>query len=149
LLSYWFGENPHNGAANQDNGTGYVMRVVYQTKMWEAAAAWSKTTYRNTPVSATAGAPSGDFATWNLAASYDFGLARRMAAHARDERKRVVPACTRGWPLAGVVRFGPYECRASVGEYRIDACTALVPRTLQWGMGYVHDLAKRTASDAT
>jgi len=149
LLSYWFGENPHNGAANQDNGTGYGVRVGYQTKVWEAAAAWSKTTYRNTPVTATAGAPSGDFATWNLAASYDFGVARRMATYARDERKHVVPARTRGWLLAAVVPFGPYEFRASVGEYRIDACTSLVPRTLQWGIGYVHNLSKRTASDAT
>ena len=125
------------------------MRVVYQTKMWEAAAAWSKTTYRNTPVSATAESPSGDFATWNLAASYDFGHAKRMATHARDERKRVVPARTRGRLLAGVVPFGPYEFLTSVGEYRIDACTALVPRTLRLGMGYVHNLAKRMASDTS
>jgi predicted porin len=72
-----------------------------------------------------------------------------MATYARDERKHVVPARTRGWLLAAVVPFGPHEFRASVGAYRIDACTALVPRTLQWGMGYVHNLSKRTASDAT
>lgn len=148
-LSHWFGNNPHNGAVNQDDGTGNGVRVGYQNKVWEAAAAWARTTYRATPVATTTGAPSGDFAAWNVAGSYDFGLVKLLATYARDERRSDVPARGRGWLLGAVAPVGPDEFRFSIGEYRINAGTALVPRTLQWGIGYVHNLSKRTALYAT
>jgi predicted porin len=149
-VSYWMGENVKNGAINEDDGTGAGIRLGYERGPFLVQAGYGKTRYRGTPVATTAGAQSGDFQSWNVGGSWDFGVAKVMAVFSREERQSVSPAKGQGWLVGTRVPLGVGELRASFGQYEVDAGAATVdPRTRQMSVGYVYNLSKRTALYST
>jgi len=89
-----------------------------------------------------AGRPSQD--VWDLAGSYDFGVAKVAAAYgyrevnATDERNSWMLGVT--VPVSGAGRV-----LASYNYTKLDVSgTSVDPKATQWAIGYVHDLSKRT-----
>ena len=89
-----------------------------------------------------AGGPSQD--VWDLAGSYDFGVAKVAAAYgyrevnATDERNSWMLGVT--VPVSGAGRV-----LASYNYTKLDKSgTSVDPKSTQWAIGYVHDLSKRT-----
>lgn len=148
-VSYWLGENPKNGAPNQDDGTGAGVRVGYTAGPVDVSAAWSKTKYRATPVATTTGAPSGDFSVWNVGGQWTLSAVRLMATYDRDKRGGAAPVDARSWLVGGVMPIGPHEIKASFSEYRINAGTGIEPRSRLVALGYVYNVSKRTSVYAT
>lgn len=148
--SYWLGEAPERGPASDGDGTGRGVRAGYKRGPFDVSASWAKTRYRGTPVGTAAGAPSGDFQTWNLYGSWDFGPARVMAQYVNDSRASTVRAEARGWMLSALMApVGKHEFKASYGEYKVDGGTGTVPRTREFAIGDVYPLSKRTVLYAT
>lgn len=145
MASYWLGENPQNGAANEDDGTGYGARIGYRGGPFEIAAAWAKTRFRNTPVSTAAGAPSGDFRDMNFGGKWNVGIATLMAHYTRETRLSTTRADGRGWLFGASIPVGPHEVNVEYNTYRIDAGTGTRPRTNLVALQYVHNLSRRTA----
>ncbi|HSV82025.1 MAG TPA: porin [Ramlibacter sp.] len=143
--SYWLGENPGNGAANEDDGQGGGLRVGYAKGPFNVAAGWQRTTFRATPVATSAGAPSGDLVSWNIGGQWDLGTVRLMGVYGSNTRKSAVEAEGRGWTFGGIVPVGVGEIRAALSQYRIDAGPGADPRARKASLGYVHNLSKRTA----
>ncbi|HSV83356.1 MAG TPA: porin [Ramlibacter sp.] len=147
--SYWLGENPQNGATNEDDGTGGSLRVGYARGAFNGAVGWGRTRYRATPVAASPGAPSGDFTSWNIGAQWTFGVARLMGLYGREKRESAVEAEGRGWLVGASMPVGVGEIRASFSQYEIDGGPGADPRARKLAIGYVHNLSKRTAVYAT
>ena len=89
-----------------------------------------------------AGRPSQD--VWDLAGSYDFGVAKVAAAYgyrevnATDERNSWMLGVT--VPVSGAGRV-----LASYNYTKLDESgTSVDPKSTQWAIGYEHDLSKRT-----
>ena len=148
-VSYWLGENPKNGAANENDGTGYGGRLGYGSGPFEVAAGYSKTRYRATPVATTVGAPSGDLQSWNVGGSWNTGPVKLVAVYNRDTRESTVKAEGRGYLVGATAPFGPHELRASYGQYEIDGGPGADPRTRVLALGYVYNFSKRTAAYVT
>lgn len=90
----------------------------------------------------TTGAASLD--VWDLAGSYDFGVAKVAAAYghrevnATDERNSWMLGVT--VPVSGAGRV-----LASYNYTKLDKSgTSVDPKSTQWAIGYEHDLSKRT-----
>jgi predicted porin len=148
--SYWLGENLHTGAANDRDGTGGGIRASYASGPIDVAVAWTNTTYKGTPVAATAGAPSGDFQSWSIGSKWKFRWATLIGLVGRDTRKSAPAAEGRGWLLGVEIPAGPGEFRASLDHYMIDAGPATAdPRATKLAIGYIYNFSKRTALYAT
>lgn len=148
--SYWLGEAPERGPASDGDGTGRGVRAGYKSGPVDVAASWARTRYRATPVGTAAGAPSGDFRTWNLYGSWDFGPARVMAQYVSDARESTLRAEGRGWMLSFFLApIGKHEFKGWIGEYRVDGGTGTTPRTREIAVGDVYPLSKRTVLYAT
>jgi predicted porin len=139
-VNYWFGENAQNGAVTEDDGTGYGLRVGYGAGPFNVALGLARTEYA-----------AGDFRTWNLGGSWDFGMAKVMAQYGRDELGGAANTDGRGWLIGALVPVGAGEIRAAYSEYRFDLNVAGLadPRARKLALGYVHNLSKRTALYAT
>jgi predicted porin len=127
---YFLGENPQTGAATEDDGTGYGLRLGYAAGPLNVAVA-----YQNTEFAA------GDVKTMNLGASWDFGVVKAMATYNRD---RVPGQTGTAWVLGALVPMGAGEVRASFSQFTTDL-GATEPRARKLALGYVHNLSKRTA----
>jgi predicted porin len=138
--AYWLGENPKNGAATEDDGKGFGLRVGYGSGPFNVAAAWSRTNYA-----------TGDYRTWNIGGQWDFGVAKALAQYQRDKLTAPADIDMRGWLIGALVPVGAGEIRASFSESRIDPNVAGLtePRARKLALGYVHNLSKRTALYAT
>jgi predicted porin len=139
---YYLGENVQNGAATEDDGRGYGLRLGYGAGPWNVSAVWERTTYATT-------ATTGDFRTWSVAGQWDFGMAKLMGQYVRDSRDSTVNTDGRGWLIGALVPVGAGEIRASYSEYRMDNGPGADPRSRKLALGYVHNLSKRTALYAT
>ena len=137
---YWMGENAQTGAATEDDGTGFGLRLGYGQGPFNVALGWARTNYA-----------AGDFRTWNLGGQWDFGMAKLMAQYGRDEIAGAANVDGRGWLIGALVPVGAGEVRASYSEYRFDLNVAGLsePRARKFALGYVHNLSKRTAVYAT
>jgi predicted porin len=137
---YWMGENAQTGAATEDDGTGFGLRIGYGSGPFNVALGWQRTNFA-----------AGDFRSWNLGGQWDFGMAKLMAQYGRDEGSfgGVAAADGRGWLIGALVPVGAGEVRASYSEYRFDFGAAGEPRARKFAIGYVHNLSKRTAVYAT
>jgi predicted porin len=141
---YWLGENPQNGAANEDDGSGAALRVGYEAGPLHISAGWGRTRYRATPVAATAGAPSGDHQMRNVGASWNFGPARLSGMYESDTRRSALQSQGKGWIIATAVPVGVGEILAGYSTFKIDAGPGLDPSARKVSVGYRHNLSKRT-----
>ncbi|MBO9648624.1 MAG: porin [Variovorax sp.] len=116
--------------------------------------------------------------TWNLGASYDFGVVKLFGEYssAKNETDRSNPNLfnafgltdpgAKGWLLGATVPVGPGLIRASYSavkysDLQIPGATTAIsqnltqlfglqdPKADKWAIGYVHNLSKRTALYAT
>ena len=145
-VNYWFGENDATG--NEDLGDGYGLRLGYGAGPFNVALSFARTDLSTDAPVVT----DGDYSTWNLGGSWDFGMAKVMAQYQRDNVDTGVGDFDgRGWLLGALVPVGAGEIRASYSEYRTDPI--LVggedTRGRKLALGYVHNLSKRTALYAT
>jgi predicted porin len=91
------------------------------------------------------GAPplvTGDFKTWFIGATYDFGVAKAHFAFADSEVERLTTLDQRSWLIGATLPIGVGEVLASyvMNDVRdIDE-----GKTHQFAIGYTHPLSKRT-----
>lgn len=128
-VQYYLGENPRNGAANQDDGTGAGVRVGYAAGPVNVAVAVARTKYA-----------AGDVRQYNMGAQWDFGPAKLVAEYSRDQNG---PLKARGFSLGSLIGVGAGVIKVAYSGYRTDA--AGDPRSSKLAVGYVHNLSKRTA----
>lgn len=128
-VQYYLGENPQNGAATEDDGTGGGVRVGYSSGPIYASIATGRTNYA-----------AGDVRQSNAVATYNFGVAKVGLQYSRDKNG---PLTGKGWLLGGWLPVGPGEFLASYSQYETDA--AGNPKGKKLALGYVHNLSKRTA----
>jgi predicted porin len=127
---YFLGENPQNGAATEDDGTGFGLRVGFASGPFNVAAAYQDSEFA-----------AGDVRTFNIGGSWDFGVARAMAVFNRD---RIPGRSDTSWSLGALVPVGPGEIRVSYSQLTVDL-GATEPKARKMALGYVHNLSKRTA----
>ena len=142
------GENP-SGAANSKDGNYYAARLGYAQGPLDVAGAYSQTKYVGT-------ATLGDYTHANLGASYDAGFAKFFALYNRVEvdlapgkvRKNTVdvgahipvsPQSKIRVSYAMLSDGSSNSLRNANGSARDTNDARLI------GIGYVHDLSKRTA----
>lgn len=142
------GENA-SGAPNADDGRLKSLRVGYATNGFDVAAAWSHTDYVST-------ATLGDYTHANVGASWNAGFAKFFALYNRVEVDVLGgPVRKATWEVGAHVPVGPVG-KLRVTYARLDDRSAAgllnangTPRSgndaRMWGVGYVHDLSKRTA----
>ena len=96
----------------------------------------------------TANVSSGKYTNWNLAGSWDFGIARAMAQYQREKVDLDAGAAGSGdvknkvWLIGALVPVGAGEIRVSYARAKLDDDVA---KANQIALGYVHNLSKRTA----
>lgn len=129
-LQFYVGENLSN-AANDDDGTGFGVRVGYAAGPFNVALALSRTNYL-----------AGDVRQANIGGQYDFGMAKVMAHYSRDENGSVDGD---GWLLGALVPVGAGEVRVAYSQYETDLGAGADPKSRKLALGYVHNLSKRTA----
>ena len=134
-IMYYMGEN-NNNVANSKDGNGYSGRVSYQAGPWNVAIASGKTKYL-----------AGDIRQTNLGGMYDFGVVRVIGQVVRDKNGNG-NVKGKGYLLGASAPIGTVgQLRASVSQYETNL--AGNPRARKYGLGYVHNLSKRTALFAT
>jgi predicted porin len=137
-VMYYFGENVHNGAATEDDGSGYGGRFGYVNGPVDVALSHGRIEYAKT-------AATGDFKTWNLGGSYDFGVVKVTGVYARAKRDSAPVLDARGWMIGGIAPFGQHAIRAQVSSYEIERVGAPLDREVkQLAVGHVYNLSKRT-----
>lgn len=127
---YYLGENAKNGAATQDDGRGYGLRVGYAAGPVNAAVAYQRSDFA-----------AGDVKSMNVGLSWDFGVAKAMASYYRDS---VPGQRDSSWVLGAVVPVGPGALNASFSQLTSDIGTS-EPKARKFAVGYVHNFSKRTA----
>jgi len=125
----YLGENAQNGAATEDDGTGFGIRLGFASGPFNVAIALSRTDYA-----------AGDVRQNNIGGQYDFGRGKVMAHISRDSNGNLDG---RGGLIGALIPVGPGEIRVAYSRYRTDAAGS--PRTNKLALGYVHNLSKRTA----
>lgn len=136
---YYLGENP-SGTATSKDGNGASVLLGYGSGPWTVSVATATTQYATT-------ATTGDIRVANVAARYDFGVARLMLGYFKDRVERTAPLTARGYAVGTVVPVGAGEWKLAYSRYGTDAAGS--PETDKWSLGYVHNLSKRTALYAT
>jgi predicted porin len=134
-VQYYMGEN--NSGPTEDDGTGAGVRVGFASGPFNVAGAWARTNFA-----------AGDFKTWNVGGSWDFGMFKLMGHYA--DNRLSAPAGTvkgEGWLIGGLIPVGAGEIRLSYSTYEVNS--ALRPEVDKYAIGYVHNLSKRTAVYAT
>ncbi|MBI5276425.1 MAG: porin [Burkholderiales bacterium] len=131
----YLGENLKTGAATEDDGAGYGVRVGFASGPFNVALALSRTEYA-----------AGDVRQNNIGGQWDFGVAKLMGHISRDEAGATDG---RGWLIGGLVPVGPGEIRLAYSQYRTDPGVGADPKSRKLALGYVHNLSKRTALYAT
>ena len=129
-----FAENQSNPtAATKNDGRYAAVRLGYAKGPLNVAAS-----YGNTNLA------SGDVSTRNFAASYDFGVARAMVQHFRDQKELVAaPSRSHGWLVGTQIVVGVGYIPISYTTVKDNTPAGRGAR--QMAAGYVHNLSKRTA----
>ncbi len=133
---HYRGENAGNAGATADDGTGSGVRMGYRAGPLNVAVAHARTRYART-------AATGDIASSNVAARYDFGAFTAMGGYYRDQVDTIAGLVGRGAQVGGVYRIGVGEVKVQWSNYQTTA--AGHPETKKLSLGYVHSLSKRTA----
>lgn len=145
------GENP-SSAANHDDGRFASARLGYAHGPFDVAGGYSRTTYLQT-------ATLGNYTHANLGASWNAGFAKFFALYNRVQVDIANgPVRKDSWVVGAHVPVGPGKLRFTYGRLNDRSPGTLLnangtarssnDATL-WGVGYVHDLSKRTALYAT
>jgi predicted porin len=140
-VQYYAGENAST-AANSDDGTGVGLRLGYRSGPFDVAVASSRTDARNA-ATVRAGATGSDIRQENIAASWDFKVAKISGMISSD---RVGSVDARGALIGLRVPVGPGEIKAAVQQYKIDRNVGGPElESRKWAVGYIYNLSKRTA----
>ena len=146
------GENPSN-AANADDGKLVGARVGWAGGPFDVAAAVTHTKFAATPT-------IGNYTHANVGASYRWGIAKFFALY-NDVKVNLSTGTVRkdAWELGTVVQVTPVgrvramyshlNDRSSASLLNADGSQRASNDADLWGIGYVHDLSKRTALYAT
>jgi predicted porin len=142
----YLGENASNSVvsgttiSNKNNGRGLGGRAGYATGPIDVAIAYAKTTADT--------ATTGDIKAFNVAGSYNFGVAKLSAVYSKDKVERGDEG--KGYLLGVSLPVGPGEVRGAWSTYKVTpAAGGEDPKTNKFALGYVHNLSKRTALYAT
>lgn len=126
------GENT-SGAATSSDGNGVGFRAGYENGPVNAALA-----YGNTKMAAA----TSSFKELNLAGSYDLGMAKLMAQYSRND-SGVAGTRYNNYLLGAQINVGAGYIPVSYN--RVKQNNAAGSRASQLGIGYVHNLSKRTS----
>lgn len=128
-VQYYLGENP-SGTAQSKDGTGVGLRLVYTMGAFQAALAYSKTSFL-----------TGDVRVTNIGGSYTSGNLKLLASYGKDDVAGAAPDGKGG--LLGIVhQLGGGEIRGTYTTYKTTANGS--PKTDKLAIGYGHNLSKRT-----
>ncbi len=132
-IAYYLGEN-NSGAGTSNDGKGFSARIGYNMDGLSVALGSGKTTYA-----------AGDIKQGNIGASYEIGAHKIMAQYSSDKNGAIAG---KGYLVGAALAVGGAgQVRLSYGAYKTDA--AGTPTGKKMGLGYVHNLSKRTALYAT
>ena len=148
-------------AASTNTGRHIGGRLGYTTGPFDIAASYAQNDTSFTSGSgAAAVARPGKIKTFNLGATYDFGVAKLFGevSRSKDERNALNIFSTgqdvdlTGYLLGVTVPIGPGVIRASYSQVKYDFNRVPVfgvnnadPKASKLALGYVHNLSKRTA----
>ena len=148
-------------AASTNTGRHIGGRLGYTTGPFDIAASYAQNDTSFTSGSgAAAVARPGKIKTFNLGATYDFGVAKLFGevSRSKDERNALNIFSTgqdvdlTGYLLGVTVPVGPGVIRASYSQVKYDFNRVPVfgvnnadPKASKLALGYVHNLSKRTA----
>ncbi|QFZ83189.1 porin [Variovorax paradoxus] len=148
-------------AASTNTGRHIGGRLGYTTGPFDIAASYAQNdTSFTTGSGAAAVARPGKIKTFNLGATYDFGVAKLFGevSRSKDERNALNIFSTgqdvdlTGYLLGVTVPIGPGVIRASYSHVKYDFNRVPVfgvnnadPKASKLALGYVHNLSKRTA----
>ena len=127
----FLGEQPKNGAANENDGDGHSVRLGYKTAAFETSFAHWRTKYA-----------TGNVANMSAGASYDFTIFKIGGVMLWDKRDAPTPDA-RGWEVALTAPVGLGVVKATYSTYKTEAATQ--PKSSKFALGYVYSLSKRTA----
>ncbi|UVH58241.1 porin [Variovorax paradoxus] len=150
------------GADKTNTGRHIGGRVGYAAGPLDVAASYAQNdTSFTTGTGAAAVARPGKIKTFNLGATYDFGVAKLFGEYSRSKDQRdPLNAFTRvpdvdltGYLIGVTVPIGPGQIRASYSQVKYDfnrvpvlgVVNAPDPKSNKLALGYVHNLSKRTA----
>jgi predicted porin len=150
------------GADKTNTGRHIGGRVGYAAGPLDVAASYAQNdTSFTTGTGAAAVARPGKIKTFNLGATYDFGVAKLFGEYSRskDQRDplniftRVPDVDLTGYLIGVTVPIGPGQIRASYSQVKYDfnrvpalgVVNAPDPKSNKLALGYVHNLSKRTA----
>jgi predicted porin len=150
------------GADKTNTGRHIGGRVGYAAGPLDVAASYAQNdTSFTTGSGAAAVARPGKIKTFNLGATYDFGVAKLFGEYSRskDQRDplnvftRVPDVDLTGYLIGVTVPIGPGQIRASYSQVKYDfnrvpvlgVVNAPDPKSNKLALGYVHNLSKRTA----
>ncbi|WP_447747343.1 porin [Variovorax boronicumulans] len=148
-------------AASTNTGRHIGGRLGYTTGPFDSAASYAQNdTSFTTGSGAAAVARPGKVKTFNLGATYDFGVAKLFGeiSRSKDERNALniftpgQDVDLTGYLLGVTVPIGPGVIRASYSQVKYDFNRVPVfgvnnadPKANKLALGYVHNLSKRTA----
>jgi predicted porin len=150
------------GADKTNTGRHIGGRVGYAAGPLDVAASYAQNDTSFTTGSGSAAvARPGKIKTFNLGATYDFGVAKLFGEYSRskDQRDplnvftRVPGVDLTGYLIGVTVPVGPGQIRASYSQVKYDFNRVPVlgvantpdPKSNKLALGYVHNLSKRTA----
>ncbi|MGJ7505642.1 porin [Variovorax sp. ZT5P49] len=150
------------GADKTNTGRHIGGRVGYASGPLDVAASYAQNdTSFTTGTGAAAVARPGKIKTFNLGATYDFGMVKVFGEYSRSKDQRdPLNAFTRvpdvdltGYLIGVTVPIGPGQIRASYSQVKYDfnrvpalgIVNAPDPKANKFALGYVHNLSKRTA----
>jgi predicted porin len=148
MVLYAAGENPDN-AANSDDGNVLGGRLGWTNGKFDVAVAHTETDF-------TAGPAIGELSHSNAGASFNAGFARFFALYNRVKVEVSTGTVKKdSWEIGAHVPVGPVgRIRVSYAQLKDNSSASLLNANgsarsnndaSQWGVGYVHDLSKRTA----
>ena len=88
---------------------------------------------------------AGNVSSDTIALGYNATLVRLMGGVFRDRVAATVNNTGRGFTIGGVIPVGAGDIKMAFSRYGTNANTGLQPETRKVAVGYVHNLAKRTA----
>jgi predicted porin len=148
-------------AATTNTGRHIGGRLGYTTGPFDIAASYAQNdTSFTTGSGASAVARPGQVKTFNLGATYDFGVAKLFGEYSRSKDERDAlnifsagqDVDLTGYLLGVTVPVGPGVIRASYSQVKYDfnrvptfGANIADPKANKIALGYVHNLSKRTA----
>ncbi len=137
-VMYALGENPSNAAGGtKNNGDHFGGRLGYSFGAGNISYGYGRTRYT-----------TGDYVQQGLAGTYDFAVAKLFAGIYRDAIRSALQPRNSAWYVGASIPFGVGEFKLSYTSANQNAGAGNNDGS-QIGIGYVHNLSKRTALYAT